>query len=96
MLFLYCAILLCGKIYGKKYLPLGICIALMGLGAALCMMKTKWAFFFPPSHALLSGHHHEYLREPILPYEVSYLYLCVAIIVVIAIAIFGVKRRVVK
>ncbi|MBR4027566.1 MAG: hypothetical protein IKJ01_08460 [Lachnospiraceae bacterium] len=93
MLFLYCTILLCGKIYGKKYLPLGICIALMGIGSAFCMMKIKWAFFFPPAHALLSGHYHEYLRKPVLPYKISYLYLCVAIIAVIAIAILGVKRR---
>lgn len=93
MLLLYCAVLLCGKIYGKKYLPLGICIGLMGLGAALRLMGMKLAFLFPPSHALLSGHHHEYLRKPILPYQASYLYLCVALVIVIMLAVVGVKRR---
>ena len=93
MLMLYCAILLCGKIYGKKYLPLGICIALMGLGAALRLIGTKWAFLFPSAHAMLSGHNHEYLREPIMPYWVSYLYFVVALVIVIALAIIGMKRR---
>lgn len=89
---LYCSILLCGKIYGKKYLPLGICIALMGIGAALCLMKTKVAFLLPPSHALLSGHYHEYLRKPILSYGISYLYLFVVIVIVMIVAISGIKR----
>ena len=93
MLLLYCAILLCGKIYGRKYLPLGICIGLMGLGAALRMLETKWAFLLPSAHALLSGHNHEYLRKPIMPYWASYLYYVVALVVVIGIAIIGVKRR---
>ena len=93
MLLFYCAVLLCGKIYGKKYLPLGICIALMGLGVVFRMMDTKLAFLFPPAHALLSGHHQEYLRKPILPYWVSYLYLAAALVIVIAVAVIGVKRR---
>ena len=93
MLLLYCAILLCGKIYGKKYLPLAICIVLMGLGAALRLMGTKIAFILPPAHALLTGHMHEYLRKPIVPYWVSYLYFVVALIVVIGLAVIGVKRR---
>ena len=93
MLLLYCAILLCGKIYGKKYLPLGICIALMGLGAALRLMGSKWAFLLPSAHAMLSGHNYEYLREPIMPYWVSYLYFVVALVVVLTVAIIGVKRR---
>lgn len=93
MLLLYCAILLCGKIYGKKYLPLGICIALMGLGAALCLMGTKISFILPPAHALLSGHMHEYLRKPIFPYWASFLYFIVALVVVIGLAVIGVKRR---
>lgn len=93
MLLLYCAILLCGKIYGKKYLPLGICIGLMGLGAALRMMDTKLSFLLPPAHALLSGHLHEYLRKPIFPYWASYLYFVIALIVVIALAVVGIKRR---
>ena len=93
MLLLYCAILLCGKISGKKYLPLGICIALMGLGAALCLMGTKISFILPPAHALLSGHMHEYLRKPIFPYWASFLYFIVALVVVIGLAVIGVKRR---
>ncbi len=93
MLLLYCAILLCGKIYGRKYLPLGICIGLMGIGAALRLMGTKWAFLLPSAHALLSGHLHEYLRKPIVPYWMSYLYYVVALAVVLGIAIIGVKRR---
>ena len=93
MLLLYCAILLCGKIYGKKYLPLGICIALMGLGAALRLMGTKISFILPPAHALLSGHMHEYLRKPIFPYWASFLYFIVALVVVIGLAVIGVKRR---
>ena len=93
MLLLYCAILLCGKIYGRKYLPLGICIALMGLGAALRLIGTKWAFLLPSAHAMLSGHHYEYLREPIMPYWMSYLYFVVALIIVLTMAIIGVKRR---
>lgn len=93
MLLLYCAILLCGKVYGKKYLPLGICIALMGLGAALRLMETKWAFLLPSAHAMLSGHNYEYLRKPIMPYWVSYLYFVVALVLVIVAAIIGVKRR---
>lgn len=93
MLLLYCTILLCGKIYGRKYLPLGICIGLMGLGAALSLLETKLAFLFPPAHALLSGHMHEYLRKPIVPYWASYLYLCVALVLVLILAVIGVKRR---
>ena len=93
MLLLYCAILLCGKIYGKKYLPLCICIGLMGLGVALRWLESKWVFLLPAGHALLSGHNQEYVREPILPFGLSYLYFIVALMVVIAIAIVGVKRR---
>lgn len=93
MLLLYCAIMLCGKIYGKKYLPLCICIGLIGLGATLQWIKTEWMYLFPAAHALLSGHHKEYVREPIMPYWMSYLYFLVALVVVITIAIVGVKRR---
>lgn len=93
MLLLYCAIMLCGKIYGKKYLPLCICIGLMGLGAALQWLETGWMYLFPAAHALLSGHYQEYVREPIMPFWMSYLYFVVALIIVIVIAIIGVKRR---
>lgn len=92
-LLLYSAILLCGKMYGKKYLPLGICICLMGIGAAFSLMRTKLAFLFPPAHALLTGHLHEYLRKAVFPYWMSYLYLMIALVVVIILAIIGVKRR---
>ena len=93
MLLLYCAILLCGKIYGRKYLPLTICIGLMGVGAALRLIGTKWAFLLPSAHAMLSGHLYEYIRKPIVPYWMSYLYYVVALAVVIGTAIIGVKRR---
>ena len=93
MLLFYCAILLCGKIYGKKYLPLGICIGLMGMGATFCLIKTKWAFLFPSAHALLFGHLHEYLRKPIVPYWISYVYLIVGCLLVVLLAIIGIKRR---
>ncbi len=92
-LLLYSAILLCGKVYGKKYLPLGICICLMGVGAAFSLMESKLAFLFPPAHALLTGHMHEYLRKAIFPYWMSYLYLVVAFIIVIIAAVIGIKRR---
>lgn len=92
-LLLYSAILLCGKIYGKKYLPLGICISLMGIGAAFSLMRTRLAFLFPPAHALLTGHMHEYMRKEIFPYWMSYLYLLIALVIVIIIAIIGIKRR---
>lgn len=92
-LLLYSAILLCGKVYGKKYLPLGICICLMGIGAAFSLMRTKLAFLFPPAHALLTGHMHEYLRKAVVPYWISYLYLFVALVLVLTAAVIGIKRR---
>lgn len=93
MLLLYCAIMLCGKIYGKKYLPLCVCIGLIGLGATLQWVQTRWVFLFPAGHALLSGHRQEYVREPIMPYWMSYLYFIIALMVVLIIAIIGIKRR---
>lgn len=92
-LLLYSAILLCGKVYGKKYLPLGICIFLMGVGAAFSLMESKLAFLFPPAHALLTGHMHEYLRKEIFPYWMSYLYLLIMLVAVLIAAIIGIKRR---
>lgn len=92
-LLLYSAILLCGKVYGKKYLPLGICICLMGVGAAFSLMRTKLAFVFPPAHALLTGHLHEYMRREIFPYWMSYGYLLIALVAVLTAAIIGIKRR---
>lgn len=93
MLLCYCAILLCGKIYGKKYLPLCICILLIGLGFVFKWMESEYVFLFPSGHAFLSGHHHEYLREPIVPFWISYVYFMVLLAVVIGIAVYGVKRR---
>lgn len=92
-LLLYSVILLCGKVYGKKYLPLGICIFLMGVGAAFSLMESKLAFLFPPAHALLTGHMHEYLRKEIFPYWMSYLYLLIMLVGVLIAAIIGIKRR---
>ena len=93
MLLLYCAIMLCGKIYGKKYLPVCICVCLMGLGAALQWVEARWVFLFPAGHAILSGHKQEYVREPIMPYWMSYVYFIIALMVVLIIAIIGIKRR---
>lgn len=93
MLLCYCAILLCGKIYGKKYLPLCICIVLMGLGFALKWMESKYVFLFPSAHALLSGHHDAYLRKPIVPYGMSYAYFLMLFAIIMGIAVYGVKRR---
>ncbi len=92
-LLLYSAILLCGKVYGKKYLPLGVCICLMGVGAAFSLMESKLAFLFPPAHALLTGHLHEYMRKEIFPFWMSYLYLMIALVMVIIVAVIGIKRR---
>lgn len=93
MLLVYSAILLCGKIYGRKYLPLGICIALMGIGAALRYINTKWAFLLPSAHAMLAGHNQEYLRKPIMPFWASYVYFIVLLVIIMTVAVIGVKRR---
>ncbi len=90
---LYSVVLMCGKIYGKRYFSYGICIGLIGIGAAARLLDINVKWFFPSANSSVSGHFEEYVRHARIPLYGSYIYFIAAIIVIVLICMIGMKRR---
>ena len=90
---LYGIILMCGKIYGRKYLSLAICIGTIGVGSVLRLLNLKVGFLLPISHMTLGGHYMEYRRKMIMSFGASYGYFGVLIALLILLTVIGIKGR---
>lgn len=90
---LYSVILMCGKIYGRRYLSFALCIGLIGAGTAMRLLGLRVQFLFPSVNATVSGHYGAFERKALVPMAYSYIYFAVTIILAVIISIIGMKRR---
>ena len=90
---MYGVILMCGKIYGKRYLAYVICVGLIGIGAIGKYLGTGVQWLLPASNCAVSGHYMEYVRESQVSFTYSYVYFIVVILLITVISYLGMKRR---
>ena len=90
---LYSATLMCGKIYGRRYLAFGVCIGIIGMGATAKIVGMDIQYIFPIANAATGGHYHEYLSKVNVPFTYSYMYFVLLIAAVLIASVTGMKRR---
>lgn len=67
-------------------------VSIIALGSALGIIKAAGMWFFPMPHTMISLHFTEYLKNPIMKLQYSFLYFIVLIIFILIICLLAVKN----
>ena len=67
-------------------------IFIVAAGVVTCTLKTNIMWSFPMANTIVWLHYEEIIGKPIVPIWYSYIYFCIAVIVLILFNLIAVKR----
>lgn len=85
-------ILMCGKIFEKRYLAFVLNLILVGAGTTFRTLNIGFKWFFPSANAAVGGHLYEFVDKSYMPLMYSYIYFLAAIVIVVIISYIRLKR----
>ncbi len=69
-----------------------VLISIIAMGSALGVFRSQGMWFFPMAHTMISLHYTEYLKEPVVSLEASFMYFGGLILTVLIICLLRVGR----
>lgn len=69
-----------------------VLISIIAMGSALGVFRSQGMWFFPMAHTMISLHYTEYLKEPVMSLNSSFLYFGGLILTVLIISLLRVGR----
>lgn len=69
-----------------------VLISIIAMGSALGVFRSQGMWFFPMAHTMISLHYTEYLKEPVVSLEASFMYFGGLILTVLIISLLRVGR----
>lgn len=97
LLFLYLTVmgtvLLATNLLKIKFLGIAANASLLLVGTGFVILDSSWMWAFPTAHALTWIHFTPYLRTPVRPLWVSWLYFLLGTVIMLVLAILIAKQR---
>ena len=67
-------------------------ISIVAAGVVTCSLKMNIMWSFPMANTIVWLHYEEIIGKPIVPIWYSYIYFCIAVIILVLLNIIAVKR----
>lgn len=86
------AVLLLFHVLNLRKIGVPVLISIIAMGSALGVFRSQGMWLFPMAHTMISLHYTEYLKEPIMSLNASFLYFGGLILTVLIISLLRVGR----
>lgn len=85
-------VLLLFHVLNLRKIGVPVLISIIAMGSALGVFRSQGMWFFPMAHTMISLHYTEYLKEPVVSLEASFMYFGGLILTVLIISLLRVGR----
>ena len=91
-LFLLSMIIYFFKLIHIQSFGLFAAISIVAAGVVTCSLKMNIMWSFPMANTIVWLHYEEIIGKPIVPIWYSYIYFCIAVIILVLLNLIAVKR----
>ena len=85
-------VLLLSALCNQKYIGFLVDAVLILLGTVTTVTNTKWMWLFPMAHSITRMHYDKYLSAEIFPMKMSYTYMILACLGLVACCMFAARK----